>query len=288
MSKDTFDIIPFADETVCSSPCCQAVYAKYNRIYEKYIEQLDGLRDLSNENQLLDFDLKSKVAALEHKNNKLQQQYELEVSVVKAFQGDINQDRPLTQGKPTCPNCIGHRQALVNHRECFSNQTKANKQYQDIIEAKIEKFKADVKAQQLMIGKLNIKLSYKNDPFCANKAIIDLRTECAKWKDDYMKLNEKTSTLQLGNETIRQRLVTSEKINDMLQTELCQVRTERDKMLSGQSETNTAPINSVGCVQNINSSYSETACNGSIQDPWQIRNPKRNCSVFDRENSSWP
>ena len=107
---------------------------------------------------------------LECRNKTLQHDLELANAVIKAFQGDIEQDRPFQQNN-TCPNCIGRRNALTVQREFLRHSA-------DAVMASHEQTEKAIMQCRLEHDKLQIQLNYKDMEINALKAEMKKESWC--------------------------------------------------------------------------------------------------------------
>lgn len=234
--SDSFILEPFGLECICEYPACKQMFDRYQAIYEKYVHAVEESKNTAAQNKALGFDVNYKITALELQIKQLHQIYQREVAVVNAFQGNLEQDRPLLQDKTVCPNCIGHRNALMVQRKFISNEYDKVRANHDQINETIEKCKADVMAERMENGKLRAKYWRHDDPFWRNKEIQMLRAERDQAMGEAAELKNTIALLKQEKEQNRQRYITATGIIESLQSELCDVRTERD-ILKGRKLT---------------------------------------------------
>ena len=235
------DLDPFYTSAACACSECQTIHSQYTSVYSKYVDQHEQIRALSKENALLRHDIDFKMAVNELKIKNFQQKYEHEAALVEAFLGKISQEGVLVSGPPTCANCMGHKRALVEQRKRISNDySKNQKDFMDN-ERIIEQCRASVALERAENGRLRAMQYKKDDAFWGNREICALKEQCRKMQEDALVSNDAFRRLQGDNETLRQRLISANNIKDMLECDLCRVRSENE-MLYRQNEAHGLPV----------------------------------------------
>jgi hypothetical protein len=224
---------PFGLECNCENPSCKHAFERYQVVYTKYANAIEESRTLADQNRVLSNDTTHTIDALECRIQMLHRNLELEGAVIKAFQGDIDQDRPLLQNQNVCPNCIGHRKALMVQRQFVSNDADAAMARHDNTKEIIRKCREDVIAAELVSGKLRRQLTMKDDPFGRNKEIQALRAELDQAVGGAAELKSAIAIMKQENESNRQKLTLAAGIIESLQSELCNIKAERDVLKGG-------------------------------------------------------
>jgi chromosome segregation ATPase len=226
--SETLTLDPFGVECNCENLLCQQAFERYQGLYAKYAAGIEEIDTLTNQNKLLKYDTTYTLGNLEYRIQSLHRNLELDGAVIKAFQGDINKDRPLLHSNTVCPNCVGHRQALIAQREFLHCTANFAIDSHEKNKADIEQCKKEVEAARCENGKLRMMLRQRDDPFGRNKEIKALREERDGAVKEAVGLKKVIDGLKQEKEKSEQKRIFANGVIQSLQSELSSIRAERD------------------------------------------------------------
>ena len=218
---------PFGSHVACANSECQAMYQQYKVIYEKYFEQLQRLHAQMHENQLLAFDVKHKIAFLELNKNQLGQMVEQQTRIADILQHKVRVSDIDGGSHSVCDGCMHHRAALITQRLLNANNYPNIKANQDECQRVLEASREELRAEKLINAKLRIRIGVNADPFWKDREVLQLRGEVAHYKALCTETNEQAERLKGEMEVHRQRLVNSEHMIEILESELARAGAKR-------------------------------------------------------------
>jgi chromosome segregation ATPase len=238
--SETLTLEPFGAECNCENLSCKQAFERYQVVYAKYATAIEEIDTLTNQNKMLKFDTTHTIGNLDYRIQSLQRNLELEGAVIKAFQGDIDKDRPLLQSNTVCPNCVGHRQALIAQREFLHRTANLAIDSHEKNKADIAYCKKEVETARCENGKLRMMLRQRDDPFGRNKEIKALREERDRAMKEAVELKKSMDGLKQEKEKNEQKCIFANGVIQSLQSELASIRAERDVLKGKMWDTEQA------------------------------------------------
>lgn len=175
----TSGVSTFGDNTSCDKPECQK-----------------QIKNLTNENELLHFDAKHKISLLEHQRNQFKHLYSQEKSAFDAFQGNFYHDGKIPT-QATCPACIGHRAALIRHREFNAVNIDALTERHNNDMQTFDSIRKELMAEKIENGRLKSQLREKTNSESKYKGMLErVNDEKETYKQHLAIMKHRASSLE--------------------------------------------------------------------------------------------